>query len=74
MEVTIKLFASLRKAREKEYKIRIGKNSNIACIINQLELPGEEISIIMVNGIRKDLDYLVKENDIISFFPAVGGG
>ncbi|MEN8904961.1 MAG: MoaD/ThiS family protein [Clostridiales bacterium] len=74
MKVTIKLFATLRDYNDNEFKLDIKSNTNIISIIESLNIPKEEIAIIMVNGRSADLDYRLKDKDILALFPPVGGG
>jgi molybdopterin synthase sulfur carrier subunit len=74
LKVKIKLFATLRQARfdiaEKEFKEGI----TIDDIMQELNLPEEDVSIIFVNGRHADTAYKSQNNDTIAFFPPIGGG
>jgi len=80
MRVYIKVFASLRNKypdvndmnpMEREIK----KGTSLGELITLIDIKHEEIKIALVNGIKKNLDYkIVNEDSIISLFPPVGGG
>ncbi len=80
MDLEIKTYATLRKYGPPDmslgdsFKIHIEGNK-IIDVINYLKIPPEEHLIIMVNGMRiSDLQQKVNNNDLIVFFPQLGGG
>lgn len=74
MEVTVKLFASLRIDREKEMIMDLPTGATTLDIIQRLDIPKEDVAIIMINGRGKKLETVIVENDTVSLFPPVGGG
>jgi molybdopterin converting factor small subunit len=74
MQITVKLFATLRRFNEKEFKYDISEGTTIESVIGLLEIPHDEVAIIMVNGIKKTPEVQLYEEDVLALFPAVGGG
>lgn len=74
MNITVKLFATLRIGREKIMTIDVEAGSCVADIVSRLELPAGEVAIIMINGRGAELSSVLNDNDILSIFPPVGGG
>ncbi len=74
MTVTVKLFATLRLYGEKEQKIVSQTGLTPGDIIDRLQLPKNEVAIIMINGRHATIDTALNEEDVLSLFPAVGGG
>lgn len=74
MHINVRLFASLRLGREGQITLTHRPDLRVKDVIKELNLPLEEISIIMINGRHGNLDSLLEANDRLSFFPAVGGG
>ncbi len=74
MEITVKLFATLRKNRFERKKFSYPGGTTLERIVSDLEISQEEITIIMVNNVHSELDYIIKDGDIVALFPAVGGG
>ncbi|MFV0466032.1 MAG: MoaD/ThiS family protein [Lachnospiraceae bacterium] len=74
MIITVKLFATLRENREKIQNIELEENTTIEEVIERLQLPADEIAIIMVNGIGKKRDTNLVNGDVLALFPPVGGG
>jgi molybdopterin converting factor small subunit len=72
--IEVKLFAGLRQGREKAYEFSADKFDNVREIGEYLEIPEEKMAIILVNGVHSELDATFNDNDVISIFPAVGGG
>ena len=80
MNLEVKTYATLREfsppdtALGESFKIEISGNK-IIDVINYLKIPLKQQLIIMVNGIRiSDLNYELKKDDLIVFFPQLAGG
>jgi len=74
MEVKLKLFATLRRGRFREQIVNIKDNSRVIDIINQYDIPSDEITICLVNGRDADKLQILQSGDTVSLFPPVGGG
>ncbi|MCE7747576.1 MAG: MoaD/ThiS family protein [Candidatus Heimdallarchaeota archaeon] len=80
MRVYIKVFASLRKKYPEINDLNpmekdLQKGTTLADIVTLLDFKPEDIKIALVNGLKKNLDFRIEEEDtIISLFPPVGGG
>ena len=72
--IEVRLFATLREGRG---KIQMLESTNFATagdILRHLEIPTQEVAILLVNGFHKKPDQEVKDGDIVALFPPVGGG
>lgn len=74
MTITVKLFATLRMYGEKEQKVAMETSLTPRDIIDRLRLPGNEVAIVMINGRHALIDAVLNDGDVLSLFPAVGGG
>ncbi len=74
MNITIKLFASLRKGRFDVATMKFPKGTTVGEIVHLLGIPEDEITLIFVNGRHQELTAVPGEGDTVSLFPAVGGG
>jgi molybdopterin converting factor small subunit len=76
IEVTVKFFAMLREYGPAKEAISIPENSTIDVLFNRYRIPKEAWrTIIIVNGRpHKDLETILKNGDIVSIFPPIGGG
>lgn len=74
MKIEVRLFATFREKRQKVIAMEIPEGTSVAEIVDSLEIPHSEVSILMINGIHSKLDYILQDGDVISLFPPVGGG
>ena len=72
--VEVRLFATLRQGRQKVYQMESGSVSNVQDVIDALDIPRSDVNIILINGFHQKPETEVKDEDIVSLFPAVGGG
>ncbi len=74
MKITIKLFATFRIGRGKIIEKEISQETKIMDLIDELNIPADQVAILLVNGLDGKLEQMLNENDTISLFPPVGGG
>lgn len=81
MNVHVKLSTTLRKYvlgynPEKGLEVELPKpgETTAEALANSLAVPLSEIKFVMLNGRYQPLDTVLKENDRVAYFPAVGGG
>jgi len=76
IEITVKLFAQYRAEHFKIEKRVYPKGTTVAGVIIETGIPVERfpIGVIMVNGRHVEEDTPLKDGDILSLFPKVGGG
>ncbi|MCX8022023.1 MAG: MoaD/ThiS family protein [Syntrophorhabdaceae bacterium] len=74
INVTVKLFASLKKGRFDEKSFTFPEGTTLSDVISSLGLPKEEVVLIFVNGRHMFPESTPSDGDTISLFPAVGGG
>ncbi|MFX0143081.1 MAG: MoaD/ThiS family protein [Candidatus Hodarchaeota archaeon] len=74
--ITIKFFATLRQYGPAKEVLRIPENSEIKLLFDKYNIPKDERrAIILVNGRpHKDLKTIMKDGDLVSIFPPIGGG
>jgi sulfur carrier protein ThiS len=46
----------------------------VSQVIRRLGLPPEEVTLIMVNGVRQGPDFLLQGDERLGLFPPIGGG
>ena len=71
--IEVRLFATFREGRQKIIHFD-STYSNISDILKELNIPKSEVAICLINGFHSKLDVKIKEKDVISLFPPVGGG
>ena len=47
---------------------------NVQDIMDVLNIQRKEVNILLINGFHQKPETAVKDGDIVSLFPAVGGG
>lgn len=79
MHIQVKLFASLgifaphgKAATIFPYVIDEGTNLNM--LVNLLNIPDEQVKICFINGLIREMDYVLQEADEVGIFPPIGGG
>lgn len=74
MNVTVRLFATLREGRGKELPLDLPEGATPALVAERLGIGIKDIAILLVNGRDGRADGALVEGDRVSFFPPVGGG
>ena len=72
--IEVSLFATLRQGRQKVYHVEPGSVNTVQDIMDVLNVPRSEVNIMLINGFHQKPESPVKDEDIVSLFPAVGGG
>ena len=72
--VEVRLFAGLRQGRQKVYQMDPASVKNVQDIMDILGIQRKEVNILLINGFHQKPETEVKDEDIVSLFPAVGGG
>lgn len=72
--IEVRLFAGLRQGRQKIYQMESASIKTVQDIMDVLNIQRGEVNILLVNGFHQKPETGVKEGDVVSLFPAVGGG
>jgi len=72
--IEVRLFAGLRQGRQKIYQMEPESVKNVQDIMDALDIRRSEVNILLINGFHQKPETEVKDEDIVSLFPAVGGG
>lgn len=72
--IEVRLFAGLRQGRQKIYQMESDSIATVQDIMNRLSIDRKEVNILLINGFHQKPESQVKDGDIVSLFPAVGGG
>lgn len=79
MRVQVHLFATLLDyvpgARAGEPQVmELAAGTTVADIVARLGLPPQEVAIVMVNGVHRDMDHVLADGDRLALFPPIAGG
>jgi sulfur carrier protein ThiS len=58
----------------KGVSLEVPAGTTIARVIAQLSLPPKEVTLIMVDGRRREMDFALEGNERLGLFPPIGGG
>lgn len=72
--IEVRFFATLRDGRGKVMQIDAEKAAVAGDILRLCEIKPEEVAILLINGFHSKPEDPVKDGDVISLFPPVGGG
>ena len=72
--IEVRLFAGLRQGRQKVYQMEASSVKNVQDIMDVLNIQRKEVNILLIHGFHQKPETAVKDEDIVSLFPAVGGG
>lgn len=79
IRVTVKISTTLREYvpqynPEIPFEVEIEEGNLVSDLAIKLNIPINEIKIVMVNGCQSEIDTLLRDRDRVAYFPAVGGG
>ena len=72
--IEVRLYATLREGRGKIVMLEPEKAANARAVLNLLEIPVEDVAILLINGFHRKPEDTVKDGDVLALFPPVGGG
>ncbi len=72
--IEVRLFATLREGREKILFFDAAKHSTVESLLQEMCIVEKDVAICLVNGFHAKVTAAVKDSDVISLFPPVGGG
>lgn len=72
--IEVRVFATLRQGREKITMLPAEGFTTAGEILHHMDIPRDEVSILLINGFHKKPEDSVKDGDVVALFPPVGGG
>jgi len=78
MQIKIQLFATLQSYLVQGSKgtqvLNVPEGASVLQVLNQLKIPKEIPKIILINGLQKKVEDVLREGDTVSVFPPIAGG
>ncbi len=74
MKIQVSCFATLSKYNPPDGYLEVEDGATPAHILDKLSIPRDEVKIVFVNGQNSGKEVVLKENDRVGIFPAIGGG
>ena len=72
--IEVRLFAGLRQGRQKIYQMEPDSIHTVQDVMDRLRIDRREVNILLINGFHQKPETEVRDGDVVSLFPAVGGG
>ena len=77
--VSIRLYGPLREAFPdvklgEPVEVELAGGATIGQLIEQLQLPADQVKVVFVNHVIREGSYELEEGDRVAIFPPVGGG
>ena len=74
MRVRVSLYSALRIDRSAEAEVELTEGATINDLLEKLDLPLQDIGIVMVNAHSGTFQQRLQPGDRITLIPAIGGG
>jgi sulfur carrier protein ThiS len=80
VHITVRLLASYRQYLPRDhdaqagYQVPLPPAAQVSDVLAELPIPSGDVFTFFVNGRHAQRDQILQEGDILSVFPAVGGG
>ena len=77
IRVTVKPYAELEKYNRKrgeKFSVELGEGSTVRDLMDLIDLPGHEVTLILRNGKRANMEEVLDVGDEIRLYPPVAGG
>ena len=74
MRVRVSLYSALRIDRFAEAEVELTEGATINDLLEKLDLPLQDIGIVMVNAHSGTFQQRLQPGDRITLIPAIGGG
>lgn len=74
MQVTVKLFATLRQDRFDIDTLDLPPETKVIDVIQKIGIPEKEVTLVFINGRHGDVTSELHDGDTVAMFPPVGGG
>jgi len=77
--IEVRLFSSLRKycpnpGNSEALTITMEDEAKLGSLFDELKIPKEKITVILVNGKHEEESYLLRNGDRIAILPIISGG
>ena len=75
MTIDLRLFATLQQFEPPAaHTYQLELETPVRTLVKQLGIPEMKAKLIFINGVKGDLDTVLKDGDRVGIFPPVGGG
>jgi sulfur carrier protein len=74
MDVEVRLFESLKKHQPKGAKVRLAAGSRVNDLLDALGISMDDVGILIINQSDGRFDQLLRNGDVVTLIPPIGGG
>ncbi len=74
MVVEVRLFESLKEHQPEGGKMPLAAGSRVTDLLGALGISMDDVGILMVNRADGRFDQLLKDGDVVTLIPPIGGG
>jgi molybdopterin converting factor small subunit len=75
IHVELKLFASLGHLTPPAAdRFPVPSGQTVQDLLEALNVPIDDVQLVFINGVKKDMTSTLKDGDRIGIFPPIGGG
>ncbi len=74
MKVRVILQATLRENRFSDELLEVGEGADVRELVRILDIPTEDVGVVVVNGKAATYKQALKEGDRVSLIPSMAGG
>lgn len=74
IKIEVRLFAYFREGRDKVQVLNVDDSTSILDILKIIQIREEEVALLLLNGFDGPSNRKLKDGDVLSLFPPVGGG
>lgn len=72
--IEVRFFATLRDGRGKVTQLDAAEAATAGDVLRLCRIAPEEVAILLINGFHSKPEDAVKDGDLLSLYPPVGGG
>jgi molybdopterin converting factor small subunit len=75
MKVTVKHFATLKQDEgQARVEIELNPGATVSDLLSKLGIEQDDVGILIVSGKQGTFGQKIKENDLVTLIPHIGGG
>lgn len=74
MDVEVRLFESLKKHQPEGGKVRLAAGSRVNDLLDALGISMDDVGILIINQSDGRFDQLLRNGDVVTLIPPIGGG
>jgi sulfur carrier protein len=74
MDIEIRLFETLKRRQPRDGRMRLAAGSRVSDLLAALAISPDDVGILMVNRADGRFDQLLKNGDVVTLIPPIGGG